>query len=132
MDEDTAAFNRVMDAFGLPKGTDAEKAERTRAIQAATKGAVEVPLRVMEITLASMEVIKAMAENGNPASVSDAGVGALCARSAVMGAYLNVKINCANLEDKAFVAEIVAKGAEIERQAQAKEKEILEIVGGKM
>jgi glutamate formiminotransferase/formiminotetrahydrofolate cyclodeaminase len=132
VDEDTAAFNRLMDTFGLPKGTDAEKAERTRAIQAATKGAVEVPLRVMEIALASMEVIKAMAETGNPASVSDAGVGALCARSAVMGAYLNVKINCANLEDKAFVGEIVAKGAEIERQAMAREKEVLEIVGGKM
>ena len=73
-----------------------------------------------------------MAETGNPASVSDAGVGALCARSAVMGAYLNVKINCANLEDKAFVAEIVAKVAEIERQAMGKEKEILEIVGGKI
>jgi glutamate formiminotransferase / formiminotetrahydrofolate cyclodeaminase len=132
VDEDTASFNRVMDAFGLPKGSDAEKAERTRAIQAATKGAVEVPLRVMEIALGSMDVIKAMAEIGNPASVSDAGVGALCARSAVMGAYLNVKINCANLEDKAFVAEIVGKGAEIERQALAKEREILEIVGGKI
>jgi len=132
IDEDTAAFSRVMDAFGLPKGSEAEKAERHRAIQAATKGAVEVPLRVMEVALAAMDEIKAMAEIGNPASVSDAGVGALCARSAVMGAYLNVKINCANLEDKAFVAEILAKGAEIERQAIVKEKEILEIVGGKI
>lgn len=132
IDDDTAAFNKVMDAMGLPKGTDAEKAERTRAIQAATKGAIEIPLRVMEVALASMEVAKAMAEIGMEASASDAGVAALCARSAVMGAHLNVRINCPSLTDKTYVTQTLSKAAEIERQAIAKEREILEIVGGKI
>jgi len=132
IDDDTAAFNKVMDAMGLPKGTDAEKAERTRAIQAATKGAIEIPLRVMEVALASMEVAKAMAETGMEASASDAGVAALCARSAVIGAHLNVRINCPSLTDKGYVAQVLSKAAEIERQAIAKEREILEIVGGKI
>jgi glutamate formiminotransferase/formiminotetrahydrofolate cyclodeaminase len=132
VDEDTDAFNRVMDAFGLPKGTDAEKAERTRAIQAATRAATEVPLRVMREALASMEVIQAMAELGNPASVSDAGVGALCARCAVMGAHLNVKINCAGLKDAAVVAELKGEAAEIERRAIEKEAAILAVVNAKM
>ncbi len=108
IDDDTAAFNKVMDAMGLPKGTDAEKAERTRAIQAATKGAIEIPLRVMEVALASMEVAKAMAEIGMEASASDAGVAALCARSAVMGAHLNVRINCPSLTDKTYVSEVIS------------------------
>ncbi|MBI2395102.1 MAG: glutamate formimidoyltransferase [Deltaproteobacteria bacterium] len=132
VDEDTQAFNRVMDAFGLPKGTDAEKTARQQAIQAATRYAIDVPLRVMRETLASMEVIRAMAEIGNPNSVSDAGVGALCARSAVMGAHLNVKINCGGLKDAAAVAELRAEAAEIERQAVEKERAILEIVNAKM
>jgi glutamate formiminotransferase/formiminotetrahydrofolate cyclodeaminase len=132
VDEDTDAFNRVMDAFGLPKGTDAEKAERTRAIQAATRFATEVPLRVMREALASMEVIQAMAEQGNPNSVSDAGVGALCARSAVMGAHLNVKINCAGLKDAGAVAELRGEAAEIERRAIERETAILAIVNAKM
>lgn len=132
VDEDTDAFNRVMDAFGLPKGTDAEKAERTRAIQAATRAATEVPLRVMREALASMDVIQAMAEQGNPASVSDAGVGALCARCAVMGAHLNVKINCAGLKDAGVVAELRAEAAEIERRAVEREAAILAIVDAKI
>jgi glutamate formiminotransferase / formiminotetrahydrofolate cyclodeaminase len=132
IDEDTRAFNRVMDAFGLPRGTDEEKEERNRAIQAATREATEVPLQVMKCALASMDVIRAMAEIGNPASVSDAGVGALCARSAVMGAHLNVKINCASLEDAVVVAELRASAAELERQAVAKEHEILAIVNEKI
>lgn len=132
IDEDTNAFNALMDARGLPKGTDAEKAERHKAIQDATKRAIEVPLRVMETALASMEVLKAMGEIGNPASVSDAGVGALCARSAVIGAHLNVRINCPGVEDKTFVGDVLAKAADLERQAIAKEREILEIVGGKI
>lgn len=132
VDEDTRAFNRVMDAFGLPKGSAEEKAERKRAIQAATRYAAEVPLLVMKSALASMEVIRAMAEIGNPSSVSDAGVGALCARSAVMGAHLNVKINCAGLEDKAFVAEIQATAAELEARAVAQEGEILALVTSKI
>ncbi|MCC6667416.1 MAG: glutamate formimidoyltransferase [Polyangiaceae bacterium] len=132
VDEDTRAFNRVMDAFGLPKGSADEKAARKRAIQAATRYAAEVPLLVMKSALASMDVIRAMAEIGNPSSVSDAGVGALCARSAVMGAHLNVKINCAGLEDKAFVAEIQATAAELEARAVAQEGEILALVTSKI
>ncbi|MFQ5411530.1 MAG: glutamate formimidoyltransferase [Phycisphaerae bacterium] len=132
VDEDTAAFNAVMAAFGLPLGTEAEKAERHAAIQAATRGAIEAPFRVMEQALASMEVIRAMAEIGNPNSVSDAGVGALCARTAVMGAFLNVKINAGELEDKGVVADILKRGAEIEQKATTAEREILEIVNSKM
>ncbi|MBK7585716.1 MAG: glutamate formimidoyltransferase [Myxococcales bacterium] len=132
VDEDTRSFNLVMAAFGLPKGTDAEKAERTQAIQAATRYAAEVPLEVMKRALASMDVIFAMAEQGNPSSVSDAGVGALCARSAVLGAHLNVRINCAALKDKAFVQRLQATAAELERQAIAKEQEILAVVSSKI
>lgn len=132
VDEDTAAFNRVMEAFGLPKGTDEEKAARTAAIQEATKYATEVPFRTMQRAFDSFEVIKAMAEQGNPNSVSDAGVGALCARSAVMGAYLNVKINAAGLEDRKFADDLLARGAEIERRSIELEAEILAIVNGKI
>jgi len=132
IDEDTDAFNRLMDAMGLPKGTEAEKAARKSAMQAATKGAIEVPLRVMQTSLDTMVVIRAMAEHGLPASISDVGVAALCARSAVMGAYLNVRINCGGRADKAFVADGLARGADIERQAQDREREVLEMVGGKI
>jgi glutamate formiminotransferase/formiminotetrahydrofolate cyclodeaminase len=132
VDEDTNAFNRLMDAFGLPKGTDAERAVRQKAVLEATKSAIQVPLQVMQTALASLDVIQAMAETGNPASVSDAGVGALCARSAVMGAFLNVRINCANLADKAYVSQIIARGEEIERRAQEKERQVLEIVHSKL
>ena len=132
IDEDTDAFNRLMDAFGLPKGTDAEKAARKQAIQAATRGAIEVPLKVMQTALAAMDVIKAMAEIGNPNSVSDAGVGALCARTAVMGAFLNVKINAGGLEDKAFVQDVLSRGADMERRAADLEREVLAIVNGKI
>ncbi len=132
VDEDTAAFHRLMDAFGLPKGTPTEAAARQTAIQAATRAASEVPLRVMETALASMDVIAAMAEIGNPNSVSDAGVGALCARAAVRGAYLNVRINCGGLEDKALAAELLTRGAELERQAEERERAILAVVTEKM
>lgn len=132
VDEDTHAFNRVMDAFGLPKTSDDEKAERSDAIQAATKYATEVPLRTMQSSFDAFEVIRAMAEHGNPNSASDAGVGALCARSAVMGAYLNVKINAAGLKDRSFADDILAKGSAIERQAIEQEAEILAIVNEKI
>ena len=128
VDEDTRAFGEVMSAFGMPRSTDEENAARTGAIQDATKYATEVPLRVMEAALASMDVIRSMAETGLQSSVSDAGVGALCARTAVMGAYLNVKINASQLEDEAFAADIVARGAEIEKQALESEAAILAIV----
>jgi len=132
VDEDTAAFNKVMAAFGLPKGSDEEKAARSNAIQDATRYATEVPFRTMQRSFDSFELIKAMAETGNPNSVSDAGVGALCARSAVMGAFLNVKINAAGLKDKEFTEEILARGAEIVENAIAKESEILDIVDHKI
>jgi len=132
VDEDTVAFNALMAAFGLPQGSDAEKTARRQAVQDATRWAMEVPFRVMETALASMEVIAAMAEIGNPNSVSDAGVGALCARSAVMGAFLNVKINAAGLDDKAFAQQLLTRGAQLQRQASAKEAEILAVVERKI
>jgi len=132
IDEDTNAFNKIMDAFSLPKGTDEEKAIRKQAIQNATRYAIEIPFKVMQTAYESMEVMLAMAEFGNPNSVTDAGVGAIAARSCVMGAYLNVKINCSSYEDKTFVENIVAQGAEIEQKAIELEKKILEIVNSKI
>ncbi|MBA3705940.1 MAG: cyclodeaminase/cyclohydrolase family protein, partial [Bacteroidetes bacterium] len=132
VDEDTNAFNKIMIAFSLPKGSDEEKKIRTATIQEATKHATEVPFKVMQLAYGSMEVIKAMAETGNPNSVSDAGVGALCARSAVMGAFLNVKINAASLTDKAFAEQLISKGNVLENNAQQLEKEILSIVNAKI
>jgi glutamate formiminotransferase / formiminotetrahydrofolate cyclodeaminase len=128
VDADTAAFNRIMTAFGLPKTTDEEKKIRSEVIQEATRYAIEIPFRVMQLSYESLEVIKAMAEDGNPNSVSDAGVGALCARSAVMGAFMNVRINAAGYNDKEFVSEIIAKGRTIEENTIAMEHEILQIV----
>lgn len=125
VDEDTAAFNKIMDALGLPKGTDAEKTARKKALQDATLYATLVPYRTMEKSLQGFEICKAMVEIGNPNSVTDAGVGALCCRSAVMGAFLNVKINAAGLEDKAKAQELIDNGAKIEAQAIALEQEIL-------
>lgn len=132
VDEDTNAFNKIMDAFGMPKGNEEEKMARTQAIQEATKYAIEIPFKVMENSFAAFEIIKAMAEIGNPNSVSDAGVGALAARSAVMGAYLNVKINASGLKDKEFVDHVLSSGAEIQRKAIETENEILEIVNSKI
>lgn len=128
IDEDTNAFNRIMDAFSLPKSNDEEKATRKAAIQETTKYAIEVPLKVMEVSFQSMEVIKAMAEIGNPNSVSDAGVGALAARSAVIGAYMNVRINAAGLEDKELAKAYIDKADGILTQAKALENTITEIV----
>lgn len=132
VDQDTTAFNLIMDAFNLPKGSDEEKTTRSEAIQAATKNAMEVPFKVMQSAYASMEVIKAMAETGNPNSVSDAGVAALCARAAVLGAFLNVKINASGYKDRAFADKMIGEGAKLERLAIALEGEILGIVGGKI
>jgi len=128
IDKDTEAFNKIMEAFKLPKKSEEEKKVRQKAIQEATKNAIMVPFRIMETAYQSLEVIKAMAEKGNPNSVSDAGVGALAVRSAVKGAYLNVKINSADLEDKKFVDDILKKGKKIEEQTENQEKEILKIV----
>jgi glutamate formiminotransferase/formiminotetrahydrofolate cyclodeaminase len=132
VDEDTRSFNRIMDAFGLPKETPEEKAARTDAIQEATKYAIEIPLKTMQKSYESMEVIKAMVETGNPNSVTDAGVGALCARSAVMGAFLNVKVNAAGLKDRKFVENILKKGTGIEESAKKLEAELLALVDSKI
>lgn len=128
VDEDTRSFNAIMDAFQLPKSNESEVAARKNAIQAATKYAIEVPFKVMQLSLESMDIIKVMAEKGNPNSVSDAGVGALCARTAVSGALLNVKINCSGYNDKKFVEEIVTKGSEIEKKALRLEAEVIDLV----
>lgn len=132
VDADTAAFNKIMTAFGLPKGTDEEKIQRKNSIQEATKFAIEIPYKVMQLSFESMTLVKAMAEVGNPNSVSDAGVGALCARSAVMGAFMNVRINASGYDDKTFVNEIISKGKLIEQQTIALETEILKIVNEKI
>jgi glutamate formiminotransferase/formiminotetrahydrofolate cyclodeaminase len=132
VDADTKAFNQILNAMGLPKGSDEEKAARTKAIQEATKFAIEIPFKVMQTSYDSMEVIKAMAEVGNPNSVSDAGVGALCARSAVMGAFMNVRINAGGCDDKNFVSGILTRGREIENKAIALENSILKIVNDKI
>lgn len=132
VDEDTRAFNRIIDSYGLPKATSDEIAQRHSAIQDATRYATEVPFMVMERSLAAMEVIKAMAATGNPNSVSDAGVGALCARTAVMGAFLNVKINAAGLDDKTFAGDLLLKSTEIADKAQRIEEEIIAIVNRKI
>lgn len=132
VDEDTNAFNKIMNAFGLPKKTDEDKAARTAAIQDATKYATEVPFRTMNKAMESFDLIRAMVEIGNPNSVTDAGVGALCARSAVMGAGLNVRINASSLKDEAFKNDILAKTAALEESAQKLEAEILVMVNQKI
>jgi glutamate formiminotransferase / formiminotetrahydrofolate cyclodeaminase len=132
VDEDTKSFNKIMDAFRLPKGSVSEKEARQAAIQSATKYAVQVPFQVMELSLATFEVIKAMAQIGNPNSVTDAGVGALCARTAVHGAFLNVKINTGDLTDKDFVREYLDKGNAMCQKADELEREIIALVNSKM
>ena len=132
VDEDTASFNAIMDAFSLPKNNDQEKKNRSAAIQTATKKAIEVPFEVMQTAYQSLEVIGAMAELGNPNSVSDAGVGALCARTAVYGAYLNVRINAAGLADKAFAGEILSMAARLLQETKDKEADILKMVESKI
>jgi glutamate formiminotransferase/formiminotetrahydrofolate cyclodeaminase len=132
VDEDTRSFNRIMEAFGLPKETQEEKTARIAAIQEATKYAIEVPFRTMQKAYESMEIIKAMVETGNPNSITDAGVGALCARTAVMGAFLNVKVNASGLKDKIFVEDILKQGSGIEEGAKILEAELLAIVNSKI
>jgi glutamate formiminotransferase/formiminotetrahydrofolate cyclodeaminase len=121
-----------MNAFGLPKKTDEEKAARTQAIQDATRYATEVPFKTMKKAFEAFEVVRAMVEIGNPNSVTDAGVGALCARSAVIGAHLNVKINASSLKDKAVVDAILAEAAKIEKAAIEEEQVLLKMVEEKI
>ncbi|MDE0966486.1 MAG: glutamate formimidoyltransferase [Flavobacteriaceae bacterium] len=128
VDEDTLAFNRIMAAVSLPKDSDEQKETRLTALQSATKYAIEVPFKIMETSFACLESIKCMADAGNPNSISDAGVAALCIRTAVMGAYLNVRINCKDLNDDNYVSDIIQKGKLIVEQTNLIEKEIMLLV----
>ncbi len=128
VDEDTEAFNRIMAVFAMPKGTDAEKAARAEAMEAATLYATQVPLKTMEAAYETFDLIRRMAEQGNPASVSDAGVGALAAEAAVQGAGLNVRINAAGLKDRAEADRLTGRAAQIIAEAEKQRAEILAIV----
>lgn len=128
VDEDTEAFNRIMAAFGMPKNTDEDKRLRSEAIQKATLFAAQVPLETMKASFKAFEICKAMAETGNPNSVSDAGVGALAARAAVLGAGLNVKINASSLKDKAQEEALINEANNLMAEADKAEREVMEIV----
>ena len=132
VDEDTEAFNRIMAAFGLPKETEEEKAARSAAIQKATLFATEVPLHTMQASFKVFGLCRAMAEEGNPNSVSDAGVGVLAARTAVLGAGLNVKINASGLKDKATAERLIAEADTLIAKAKEAETEIMKIVEAKL
>jgi glutamate formiminotransferase/formiminotetrahydrofolate cyclodeaminase len=128
VDADTAAFTKIMEAFRLPKATEEEKAARSEAIAEATRGAINTPLDVMKTALDSMEVMEEMSKTGLKASISDAGVGAMCALTAVRGAYLNVRINCKGFKDTVFVENALAKAEKIIAEATHREAEIMKIV----
>ena len=128
VDEDTAAFDRIMACFGMPKGTEEEKAARAAALEEATLYAASVPLKTMEASLKAFPVLLAMAEKGNPASASDAGVGALAARAACRGAELNVRINASGLKDPKPAEPLIARAAAILKEAEALEAQVLEKV----
>ena len=128
VDADTAAFDAIMAAYGMPKGTDAQKAKRQQAIQDATLNAIDIPLKVAQLAHDALPLAAAMAKDGNPNSVTDAGVGAMCLRTAVMGAVLNARINCGDLEDQAKVAEVQAMCAQLVASAQSQEADILRAV----
>lgn len=132
VDEDTAAFEQVVEAFGMPKGNDEEKAARAAAIEDATLYASQVPLRTMQVASQVFEIVKAMAETGSLNSVSDAGVGALAARAAILGAELNVKINATGLQDKVRAESLIAEAGRIAEAACRAETEILAMVNSKM
>ena len=132
VDEDTHAFNKIMESTRLPNGTETEKKAKQEALDEATKYAILTPFQVMETCLKSMDIIQKMAQIGNPNSVTDAGVGALCARTAVIGAFLNVKINCVDFDSPKFVSEILAKGEALVVKAKEKEIEILRITNEKI
>jgi glutamate formiminotransferase/formiminotetrahydrofolate cyclodeaminase len=132
VDEDTAAFNKVMAAFGLPKDSPEEKAARTRAIQAANQYAAEIPLRVMETASRSYDLLREMAEKGNPASISDVGVGLLATRACIEGAAMNVRINLSGLKDENVKAGLQARMSRLNAESEARFKAAEEIVAGKL
>ena len=125
VDEDTRSFDGIMAAMGLPKGTPEEKAARSKAIEAATLHAAQVPLETMKTAMDVFPLAVAMARDGNPNSASDAGVAALAARAAVRGAFLNVKINAQGLEDKAAASALIEEGAAMVAEAEKLEAEVL-------
>ncbi len=132
VDEDTAAFNAIMQAMNLPKSSENERLVRREAMSAATKLAIEVPLSTMRLALDSFDIIEKMADIGNPNSVSDAGVGALCARAAVRGAYLNVKINTSGFEDKVYIEQVLAEADDMVAQAEQLEMTVMDMVFSKI
>jgi glutamate formiminotransferase / formiminotetrahydrofolate cyclodeaminase len=132
VDEDTNAFNKIIDGFRMPKATDEEKEARKQAIEKATIYATEIPFQVMETAYNSMEVMQAMLKEGMQSSISDAGVGALCARTAVVGAYFNVRINAKDIKDRVFAEDILAKSEVIYKKALAIEKEVMEFIFSKV
>jgi formiminotetrahydrofolate cyclodeaminase len=132
VDEDTNAFNRVMDAFGLPKGSDEEKKTRAEAIQSATKYAAEIPLKVMQTAAKSYELLSEMANNGNPASVSDVGVGALATRACIEGAAMNVRINLGPLKDKKIRTRLQKRVQKVSADSEAQFRKIIRTVKRKL
>src|SRR5437868_6520480 len=132
VDEDTAAFNKVMEAFGLPKGSAEAKTAREKAVESATKYAAEIPLKVMEIAAKSYELLAEMAEKGNPNSISDVGVGAGATRACIDGAALNVRINLGQLKDDKFKAELSKKVEKLKADSESSFKKIDQIVQSKI
>jgi glutamate formiminotransferase/formiminotetrahydrofolate cyclodeaminase len=128
VDEDTEAFNRIMEAFGLPKKTEEDKKLRKKAVQEATMDAILIPMKVMETAFSGFSLIREMVEKGNPNSVTDAGVGALAIRSCIRGAFLNVKINATGLDNRKFAEDIISRGLDIEAKASMEEEAILKMV----
>ncbi len=132
VDEDTHAFNKIIDGFRMPKNSEAEKQVRLQAIEEATKYATEIPFQVMETAYHSMEVMQAMLKEGLQSSLSDAGVGVLCARTAVIGAYFNVRINAQDIKDRSFADDILKKAKKIYENTLKIEEEMMVYVDGKM
>ncbi len=132
VDDDTRAFNRVIIALGMPKDTEEERRKRAAALEAANLGALEVPWQVMRTVSGAFELLRVMAEQGNPASASDAGVGALCARAALRGAWLNVRTNAHSLKDRRAIAAIMEEAAKLDAAAAEQERTILELVEQRM
>ena len=132
VDEDTNAFNKIIDGFRMPKSTANEKELRTQAVEDATKYATEIPFKIMQTAHDSMEVMQAMIKDGLQSSLSDAGVGALCARTAVLGAYLNVRINAKDIKDRVFADDMIAKAEKVYKSTIVKEKEVLAYIDTKI
>jgi len=132
VDEDTDAFNKLLATYALPKKTEEEKKLRSDAIQEAKKGVILVPLKVMESAYSCFGLIREMVEEGNPNSVTDAGVGALALRACIKGAYLNVKINASEMADRDFVKEVLLKGCDIDSKAKMEEEAIMKMVDEKI